>query len=202
MKTCAIKDCNKPAKTRGWCPKHYARWRRHSDPNQVAYQYRRCSKPGSTAVQQFWELVNQNGPTMPHMQTPCWIWTGGKIGNGYGGFRIDGHQFLVHRFAYETVTGEELGEKEIDHICHNTLCVNPTHLRPATRKQNLENRRIQNKTGVHGVNKWGNKFRARITHNGKQYYLGLFNTKEEAGEVARLKRLELFTHNDADHNKG
>lgn len=25
--------CGKPAVTRGWCQKHYMRWRRHGDPN-------------------------------------------------------------------------------------------------------------------------------------------------------------------------
>lgn len=31
---CAVKDCDRPAKQRDWCPMHYARWRRHGDPNK------------------------------------------------------------------------------------------------------------------------------------------------------------------------
>ena len=30
--TCSIDDCNRPLYGRGWCNTHYARWRRHGDP--------------------------------------------------------------------------------------------------------------------------------------------------------------------------
>ena len=30
--TCAIEDCDRPAKCRGWCSTHYQRWWRHGDP--------------------------------------------------------------------------------------------------------------------------------------------------------------------------
>lgn len=29
---CSVDGCEKPAKTRGWCSGHYARWQRHGDP--------------------------------------------------------------------------------------------------------------------------------------------------------------------------
>lgn len=34
MENCSIEGCNKPAKTRGWCPGHYHRWRKHGDPHK------------------------------------------------------------------------------------------------------------------------------------------------------------------------
>lgn len=33
---CAIDDCEKKARTRGWCNLHYLRWKRHGDPNRIA----------------------------------------------------------------------------------------------------------------------------------------------------------------------
>lgn len=30
--TCSVDDCDLPARGRGWCPKHYSRWRAHGDP--------------------------------------------------------------------------------------------------------------------------------------------------------------------------
>jgi len=30
--TCSIDGCPTPADARGWCRKHYMRWRRHGDP--------------------------------------------------------------------------------------------------------------------------------------------------------------------------
>lgn len=35
-------------------------------------------------------------------------------------------------------------------------------------------------------------------HNGKVIQVGTFDSAEEAGEAVRLKRLNLFTHNDVD----
>ena len=29
---CSIADCNRPARSRGWCGAHYERWRKHGDP--------------------------------------------------------------------------------------------------------------------------------------------------------------------------
>lgn len=33
MSTCSL--CDKPIKSRGWCDKHYMRWRKHGDPQIV-----------------------------------------------------------------------------------------------------------------------------------------------------------------------
>lgn len=39
---------------------------------------------------------------------------------------------------------------------------------------------------------------AKVKHNYQNIWLGRFKTKEEALEAARLKRLDLYTHNDSD----
>ena len=35
MSTCSIEGCDKRAKVRGWCDKHYRRWKRHGDPTKM-----------------------------------------------------------------------------------------------------------------------------------------------------------------------
>jgi len=54
--------------------------------------------------------------------------------------------------------------------------------------------------GFRGVSwhKRARKWAAYVRHENKTHYLGLFASAEEAGEVARLRRLELFTFNNAD----
>ena len=102
----------------------------------------------------FWTKVDKNGPTMPHMDTPCWVWTGTVNSNGYGTTRIDGKPHGTHRVAYELSTGNNPGELKVDHRCHNTLCVNPSHLRAITHKQNLEHQlgaHQNSQSGVRGV---------------------------------------------------
>ena len=147
----------------------------------------------------FWPKVDKT-PT-------CWNWTGSKERKGYGrfGFRRNGKSlmFAAHRFAYQITVGPIPDGMIIDHTCHAPGCVNPSHLRVATYKQNNENllrAQTRNASGIRGVT-WhepSRSWRARVGHMGKQVALGYFQSKEEAGEAARLKRLELHTHNDLD----
>jgi hypothetical protein len=91
----------------------------------------------------------------------------------------------------------------IDHRCRNRACVNPSHLRPVTYKQNGENRSkaSRNTTGVRNVYliKDG-VYRVTVGHNKGYVNGGRFHTLEEAAEAARQLRLSLFTHNDADRS--
>jgi hypothetical protein len=92
---------------------------------------------------------------------------------------------------------------EIDHTCHNRLCVKPDHLRVVTRKQNLENLtgwRSNNTSGIRGVSwdKSRNKWMASLKHNGQKMNLGRYESQAEAEAVVVAKRNELFTHNDLD----
>lgn len=134
----------------------------------------------------------------------CWNWTGHRKPDGYGRFRLygaRGKQHYVHRLAYELANGPIPEGMQVDHICHNTSCVRPGHLRLATPKQNQEHRVAANSgnaSGVRGVTRDGNRWVARVRHNGRTHYAGSFGTVEEATDAVRTLRLELFTHNTAD----
>jgi len=87
------------------------------------------------------------------------------------------------------------------HTCPKR-CVKPEHLRPVTNKQNKENSvgaYARNGTGIRGVTlRYNGTYQAEVTHNNVRYYLGSFADIGEAERVTIAKRLELFTHNDAD----
>lgn len=46
---CSIQGCEKPARRRGWCDLHYARWLRNGDPN-VASLPNRPRRPGACSI--------------------------------------------------------------------------------------------------------------------------------------------------------
>jgi HNH endonuclease len=60
----------------------------------------------------------------------CWVWTAGvtRQVHGYAVYQgTSGHAWSYRYFVGEVATGLEL-----DHLCRNKLCVNPTHLEPVT----------------------------------------------------------------------
>ena len=67
----------------------------------------------------------------------CWIWIAGKSTAGYGGLRIDGKDYLAHRFMYEKLVGPIPVGMSLDHLCRNPSCVNPEHLEPVTHQENV-----------------------------------------------------------------
>lgn len=72
----------------------------------------------------------------------CWQWTGCISPDGYGlislGRRSAGDKRLrsVHRTAYEILVAAIPDGLQIDHLCRNRACWNPSHLDPVTPKVN------------------------------------------------------------------
>lgn len=78
----------------------------------------------------------------------CWQWTG-CAPDGYGRFSTGGHNgppVLAHRWLWERVNGPVPAGRDLDHLCRNRSCVNPAHLEPVTRSEN-----VKRGAGVGGV---------------------------------------------------
>jgi hypothetical protein len=116
----------------------------------------------------------------PHVRKTetCWYWTGAVKNNGYGEVEIQGEdrQLAVHRVTYEMAKGRIPDGMVIDHLCRNTVCVNPDHMEVVTNTENL-----RRGNGFNGVN-------ARKTHcirghplSGDNVYIWLKNGRECRG---------------------
>lgn len=66
----------------------------------------------------------------------CWDWIGG-INKGYGSM-WDGKRIVTaHHGMYERLVGPVPIGLTLDHLCRNTICVNPAHLEPVTLTVNI-----------------------------------------------------------------
>ena len=69
----------------------------------------------------FWAKVDKLGD--------CWLWTAGRLKDGYGAFRIfTGNNTSAHRFSWELHFGQIPAGMLVCHKCDVPLCVNPSHL--------------------------------------------------------------------------
>lgn len=79
----------------------------------------------------FWSHVDRNGPIPAHRPElgPCWLWTGGKLGKGYGSFRgLKQETIGAHRFAWLLEHGDLPEDGHVLHHCDNMSCVRHSHL--------------------------------------------------------------------------
>jgi hypothetical protein len=125
-RTCSVPNCAKPHDSHGFCGSHAHRFRRHGDP-----------LGGTTnrgAATQFMHDV-----VIPYSGEDCLQWPFGNNGKGYGVYHIKRRAVAAHRFVCEAAHGPQPSKNhEVAHSCGNghLLCVNPKHLRWATRSEN------------------------------------------------------------------
>jgi HNH endonuclease len=122
---CSIEGCTAPSVTRGWCPAHRARWRRHGDP--------RLGKPAHIKGTVEYRLKARSS-LQPN---GCILWNGAKTAAGYGTLNVQNTRQLVHRLAYELYVGPIPEGLTLDHLCRTRACINPEHLEAVTNRENI-----------------------------------------------------------------
>lgn len=106
-----------------------------------------------------------------------------KMSIGYLYVEFRGKRLLAHRVAF-AIHNNRLPRVLVDHKNGERDDNRASNLRSATSSQNLQNQKMRscNTSGYKGVS-WHsqiNRWRARITVDKKQRYLGTFASKEEA----------------------
>lgn len=71
----------------------------------------------------------------------CWEWTGSRNREGYGQYsdhhRLGKKLINSHRWAYIVLNGEPPTGTNLDHLCRNRACANPSHLEPVSVATNI-----------------------------------------------------------------
>lgn len=115
---------------------------------------------------------------------------------GYVCIGLHGKVYRAHRLVWMYVYGY-FPDKDIDHINGIRSDNRPENLRVLSRSENKQNQAVQrnNKTGVKGVFKVKGKFIAEICHEGKSYYIGCFDSIEDASTAYNEKAKKLHKFN-------
>lgn len=138
MRTCDVDGCERQVRHRIWCNAHYQRWAKYGDPlaGGSPHHY-------GPPLERFLAKIEFVGD--------CWRWTGKPNYAGYGYFNPnEGWSVRAHRWSYEFFVGAIPKGLDLDHTCHtrdplcaggircpHRLCVNPDHLEPVTRSENV-----------------------------------------------------------------
>lgn len=90
----------------------------------------------------FWEKISVSADG-------CWNWTASLDDCGYGKYAIGGGRWRrAHRISF----GDVPEGLELDHLCRNRACCNPSHLEAVTHRTNMSRA------------DWSNNFNRKKTH--------------------------------------
>lgn len=164
MKKCELAGCENKYAAKGYCFKHYHRQKKHGDP---AFTLR--PELDMSMEERFYSKIDKSGE--------CWIWSAGKLWDGYGQFLANGRKYRAHRFMWELVNGPIPDGMYVCHNCpggDNSACVNPDHLWLGTHVDNMKDAVTKDcftgRVGLVGEQSPGAKVTEKIVQKIRQIY--------------------------------
>lgn len=175
---CSFPECGRPIHRRDICRSHYKQRLKGVDLHPIGRPGRKSEF--ETTEEAFWAKVS--------IGSQCWEWTGAKDVQGYGVLKYKGTRTLAHRYSAQLQAKRDITGEIVDHLCHNTSCVNPDHLRLTDHSGNMQNLRgaqANSKSGIRGVNydAFNRRWRASVKYGNRQI-VKVFTDPKEAGEWA------------------
>lgn len=136
---CSVPGCDREYHCKGFCNKHWHKYHEYGDPLAAR-------GPDKGVVDEFIRST-----ALPYTGSDCLIWPFNTDGHGYGTLNRKGNkQLKAHRVICELVHGSPpTATHQAAHSCGkgHLRCVNPHHLRWATRVENAADKIL------HGTNR-------------------------------------------------
>lgn len=187
FKHCSVAGCknnsdNSVRITNGMCNPHYLRWIRHGDPIAGRRLY-------GSALKFIQSHVNYSGDE-------CLIWGFGTTKSGYGCLSFNKKRYVASRLMCIFAHGEPFN-KDCDaaHSCGNRLCVNPKHLRWATRKENCSD------CVIHGTSNRGERQGNSVLLESDVIKIKSLKGMFLQREIANMFNVSRMTINDIFNNR-
>ena len=166
-------------------------------PN-VTPQFLAAQGFSATIVERWWDKV-----FVLTYDRGCWLWVAATDHNGYGVIGRGGHDgqmMSAHRVGFILFREPLSNGEPLLHSCHNSLCVNPWHLRKGSQWENVHDM-IESGRMPRGEDRG----HAKITSLDAQeirFLYGLGHTQKELGKrfglcqqtVSQIVTREKWTH--------
>ena len=166
-KECSIDDCNGVFIAKGYCYKHYRRFKNHGSPHVNLIKINPCKVDGCEIrrarqgyCSQHYGYFARYGTPIPDVklkfhsksldeayeygvirnkENECWGWKRTTNNGGYGYFSSRGQKkWAAHRYSYEKYIGQIPDGLFVLHRCDNPPCSNPLHLFLGTNSDNTK----------------------------------------------------------------
>jgi len=124
---CSVRECGSPVLARNWCTKHYGRWKAHGDPTYTVHDI-------DEKAAWFDNATSTDSDE-------CIVWPWRCDPDGYGLYKHKGKFSRSHLVVLERTAGPKPDGMECAHSCGNPPCGNHRHLRWATHRDNIADKR-------------------------------------------------------------
>ena len=129
-------------------------------------------------IDRFWSKVDVKGPN------DCWEWTTTLYVDGYGQFMINKTSRRAHRISYQLANNTIPNKMVVMHTCDNRKCVNPSHLKLGTQKDNIHD--MMNKGRKPKIHRQGTLNGRAVLDENAIKFIRQHGIKGRGGNVAEL----------------
>jgi len=189
-RSCSVTDCEGAYEAKGFCAKHYKRWKQHGDPSLTLIK----STPRG-APMAFIERC------LTHEGNDCLVWPFNRCGrSGIPQITISRTTRSPARIICEKVYGPPPTPKhEAAHSCGNSHlgCVNRNHIRWATHAENEMDKRKHGTAPIgeaHGMAKITDEIALEIIHSKESLTKVSARFGISYGTAGKIRRREKWKH--------